>query len=160
MLVVKKAVDLLRADDDLARLGARLQPFIDGLFMGFTVQDLDWLKMGGRVRALAAFIGGMLNIKPIIRLQDARLIPTDKMRCKKPALKKLVGMAAKKYRQRNGQCHVWLAYSDNLEEAMTTRAKLAARLTCPADRINLAEVGATISVHTGPGAICITMSPA
>ena len=124
------------------------------------VQDLAWLKKCDRASALAAFVGGMLNIKPIIRLKDARFVPRAKMRGKKPALKRLVGMAAERYRRLNGQCDVWLAYIDNLDEAMTTREKLAPRLSCPIERINLAEVGATISVHTGPGAICIAMSPA
>ena len=158
-LVVKKAVDLLHDDGNLESLETRLQPYLKDLFMGFTVQDLAWLKKGGRVSTLAAFVGGMLNIKPIIRLEDARLVPREKMRGKKPALKRLVQLAVDKYRHLNGQCEVWLAYNDNLDEAMTTRDKLAARLECPADRINLAEVGATISVHTGPGAICIAMSP-
>jgi DegV family protein with EDD domain len=159
-LVVKKAVDLLREDNDLATLDTRLQPFLSNQFMGFTVQDLAWLKKGGRVSALAAFVGGMLDIKPIIQLENARLIPTDKMRGKKPALKRLVEKAERQYHRLNGNCDIWLAYIDNLDEAMTTREKLARRLACPAGRISLAEVGATISVHTGPGAICIAMSPA
>ncbi len=72
----------------------------------------------------------------------------------------LVNMAAGQYRKLDGRCDVWLAYIENLDEAITTRQKLAARLTLPTHRINLAEAGATISVHTGPGVICIAMSPA
>jgi DegV family protein with EDD domain len=158
-LVVKKAVELLREDDDLDSLDARLEPYLRGLFMGFTVDDLAWLKKGGRVSAFAAFVGGMLDIKPIIRLENAELIPKDRMRGKKPALKRLVDMAESQYRKLEGNCDIWVAYNDNLDEAMVTRDHLADRLARQADEIYLAEVGATISVHTGPGAVCIAMSP-
>lgn len=158
-LVVKKAVELLREDDNVDTLESRLQPYLRNLFMGFTVQDLVWLKKGGRVSAFAAFVGSMLDIKPIIRLENAKLIPKDRMRGKKPALKRLVDMAEKQYRKLNGNCDIWLAYADNLNEAMTTREHLAGRLGLPDNDIPLAEVGATISVHTGPGAVCIAMLP-
>jgi len=158
-LVVKKAVELLKEDDNLDTLDARLQPYLRDLFMGFTVEDLAWLKKGGRVSAFAAFVGGMLDIKPIIRLENAKLIPKDRMRGKKPALKRLVDMAESQYRKLDGNCDIWVAYADNLEEAMATRDHLANRLAKQAKDIYLAEVGATISVHTGPGAVCIAMSP-
>jgi DegV family protein with EDD domain len=157
--VVKKAVGLLGDDNDVDTLESRLQPYLRDLFMGFTVQDLVWLKKGGRVSAFAAFVGGMLDIKPIIRLENAKLIPKERMRGKKPALKRLVDMAGKHYRTLNGNCDIWMAYADNLDEAMATREHLAERLALSANTIPLAEVGATISVHTGPGAVCIAMLP-
>ena len=158
-LVVKKAVELLREDDNLDTLDARLQPYLRELFMGFMVDDLAWLKKGGRVSAFAAFVGTMLDIKPIIRLENARLIPKDRMRGKKPALKRLVDMAESQYRRLDGNCDIWVAYNDNLEEAMVTRDHLAARVAWQAGDIYLAEVGATIAVHTGPGSMCIAMTP-
>ena len=158
-LVVKKAVELLQEDDDIDTLDARLQPYLRELFMGFTVEDLDWLKKGGRVSAFAAFVGSMLDIKPIIRLENARLIPKDRMRGKKPALKRLVDMAESQYRRLDGNCDIWVAYSDNLEEAMVTRERLAERVAQQSRAIYMAEVGATIAVHTGPGSVCIAMTP-
>ena len=158
-LVVKKAVELLREDDNLDTLDVRLQPYLREIFMGFTVENLEWLKRGGRVSAFAAFVGGMLDIKPIIRLENARLIPKDRMRGKKPALKRLVDMAETQYRRLDGNCDIWMAYNDNLEEAMVTRDRLAERLAQQAKDIYMAQVGATISVHTGPGSVCIAMTP-
>lgn len=93
------------------------------------------------------------------RAQNARLIPKGRMRHKKPALKRLVGMNEKQYRKLNGNCDIWMAYVNNLDEALTTREHIAERLTLSANDIPLAEVGATISDHTGPGAVCIAMSP-
>jgi DegV family protein with EDD domain len=158
-LVVKKAVELLREDGNLDTLEARLQPYLRDLFMGFTVEDLIWLKKGGRVSAFSAFVGGMLDIKPIIRLENAKLIPKDRLRGKKPALKRLVEMAESQYRRLDGNCDIWVAYNGNLEEAMVTRERLAGRVARQAKDIYMAEVGATIAVHTGPGSVCIAMTP-
>jgi len=81
------------------------------------------------------------------------------MRGKKPALKRLVDMAETQYRRLDGNCDIWMAYNDNLEEAMVTRDRLAERLAQQAKDIYMAQVGATISVHTGPGSVCIAMTP-
>lgn len=159
-LAVRKAAELLQADPNPDTLETRLRPCIDNLFMGFTVEDLAYLRKGGRVGALSAFLGGMLDIKPIIQLERARLVPKEKMRGKKPALKRLVEMAESQYRKLSGACHIWLAYADNVGEALETRERLADRIQRRPEDIQMVEVGATISVHTGPGAVCIGMSPA
>ncbi len=158
-LVVKKAVELLKADSNLETIEKRLAPYKKHAFMGFTVDNLKYLKKGGRVSAFSAFVGGMLDIKPIINLDNAKLVPIEKHRGKKPALKRLVTMAAEKIRQYNGNCSVWLAYAGNKAEALITRDKLAARTGRRVEEMQLAEVGATISVHTGPGSVCIAVAP-
>ena len=158
-LVVRKAVEMLKEDGDFATIEKRLEPYRKNTFMGFTVENLKWLKKGGRVSAFAAFVGGMLDIKPIINLDHAKLVPIEKHRGKKPALKRLVTMAAEKCRQFKGNCDIWLAYAGNLDEALITREKLAAQTGKKPEDMQMAEVGATISVHAGPGSVCIAMTP-
>ena len=158
-LVVKKAVGMLRKDGDLSTIERRLAPYKRHAFMGFTVDNLKWLKKGGRVSAFSAFVGSMLDIKPIINLDNAKLVPIAKHRGKKPALKRLVTMAEEKYRQLKGNCSIWLAYAGNIEETQITRDKLAARIGRDPKEMPMVEVGATISVHTGPGSVAIAMAP-
>lgn len=158
-LAVKKAVALLTKNPDIATLDKRLKPYQDWLFMGFTVEDLAWLKRGGRVSALSAFVGTMLDIKPIIQLENARLVPSERHRGKKPALKRLVELSAMQYQNLNGRWEIWLAYAGNLTEVMVTREKLAASINKLVDEIRLVEIGATISVHAGPGSVCVGMIP-
>jgi fatty acid kinase fatty acid binding subunit len=159
-LLVKRAVELLGRDPNTHTLEKRMAPFMNDVFMGFTVENLIWLKKGGRVSSFAAFVGRMLDIKPVINLQDARLIPTEKHRGKKPALKRLVEMAEEQNERFNGNCDVWLAHAQCPEEVAFTREKIAVRLGKPARQIHVVETGATISVHTGPGSICVAMLPA
>ena len=101
----------------------------------------------------------MFDIKPIICLEQAKLVPTEKHRGKKPALKRLVEMAAERYKGMRGDCDIWLAHADALEEASVTREKLAQKIGRRPEDIQVMEVGATIAVHTGPGSVCIAMRP-
>lgn len=158
-LLVKKAVDLLNQGVPAAQLQEKLSPFRQMVFFNFTVDNLVWLKKGGRVNAFEAFLGNMLNFKPIIELQNARLEPVERYRGKKPALAHLVSKTQETYQKYDGNCEIWLAYADNLEEVMQMREKLAAAISKPPDSIPLAEVGATIAVHTGPGSAYVSMLP-
>ena len=159
-MLVKKAVEMMRANGDPATLAARIAPFAQSAFLGFTVENLIWLKKGGRVSALAAFVGRQCwTIKPIINLQNARLVPTEKHRGKKPALKRLVELVEAQNERLKGNCDVWVAHADCQEEAAFTREKLAVRLGKQPQDIEMVEIGATISVHAGPGSICVAMLP-
>ncbi len=158
-LMVKKAVGLLRKGVPPADLKRHLGPFRDKLFFGFTVENLLWLKKGGRVNAFEAFMGNMLDVKPIIQLRDARLVPMEKHRGKKTALKRLVAMAEETFQSLNGKCEIWMAYADNLDEVMISREKIAQSIGKPPENIALAELGATISVHTGPGSALVSVMP-
>ena len=158
-LLVKRAVEMMRADNDPATLAARMAPYRKNAFLGFTVDNLIWLKKGGRVSAFSAFVGRMLDIKPIINLQGAKLVPTERHRGKKPALKRLVEMAETQNERFKGNCDVWLAHAECMDEVAFTREKLSVRLGKSPQEIQLVEIGATISVHAGPGSICVAMLP-
>ena len=158
-MLVQKAVALMQSDKNPATLKTRMAPYVKSAFLGFTVENLIWLKQGGRVSAFAAFVGRMLDIKPIINLQGAKLIPTERHRGKKPALKRLVEMAEEQYQRFKGDCDIWLAHAECLEEVTFTREKIAVRLAIPPQEIQIIEIGATISVHAGPGSICLAMLP-
>jgi DegV family protein with EDD domain len=158
-LAVQAAVLLLRAGCRPDMLAERMAPFIKYDFLAFTVQKLKWLRKGGRVSALAAFVGGMLDVKPIIQLKDARLIPIERQRGKKAARQRLLDMASRHCRRLKGRADIWIAYADNLPEALRFREKLALMTDRPADSIRMVEIGATISVHTGPGAIGVAVAP-
>jgi DegV family protein with EDD domain len=158
-LAVQAAVLLLRAGCSPETLADRMAPFIQYDFLAFTVHKLKWLRKGGRVSALAAFVGGMLDVKPIIQLKDARLIPIERQRGKKAARRRLLEMAVKHHQLLKGRADIWVAYADNLQEALRFREQLATMVAQPANRIQMVEIGATISVHTGPGAVGVAAAP-
>ncbi|GAX89060.1 fatty acid-binding protein DegV [Effusibacillus lacus] len=56
----------------------------------FTVDNLEYLSRGGRVSRIQAFVGEILNIKPILHVEEGRLIPLEKIRGRKKALRRMV----------------------------------------------------------------------
>ncbi|MBW1644116.1 MAG: DegV family protein [Deltaproteobacteria bacterium] len=158
-MIVKKAIDLIKGNCELSALENLLKPYMKSTRMWFTVDDLAWLKKGGRVSSFSAFVGGMLDIKPIIGLEGAKLVPMEKHRGKKLAIKRIVEMAEAANKKFRGDCDFCVAYSDNIEEVMITREKLAERTGRRVEDIDVVQVGATISVHTGPGSVALAMLP-
>jgi DegV family protein with EDD domain len=158
-MIVKKAIDLIRGGCQLSSLENLLKPYMKSTRMWFTVDDLAWLKKGGRVSSFSAFVGGMLDIKPIIGLEGAKLIPLERHRGKKPAIKRIVEMAEEANKKFKGDCDFCVAYSDNIDEVLITREKLAERTGRNVEDIGVVQVGATISVHTGPGSVALAMVP-
>ena len=73
----------------------------------FTVDDLNYLKMGGRLSAGAAFFGSMLSIKPVMHTSDeGKLVPVSKVRGRKASLKALIDKIAGHRAQRAGDVHL------------------------------------------------------
>lgn len=119
----------------------------------FTVDDLVYLKRGGRISSTAAFVGNMLGIKPVLHMDDeGHLINMSKVRGRKTA----VAALADKYGEladdkENGV--VFISHADcmsdvnMLEEILKTR--YGAKVTLVTD------VGPVIGAHSGPGTLAL-----
>lgn len=115
-----------------------------------TVDDLFHLKRGGRVSATTAIVGTMLNIKPIIYVNDeGKLISTAKCRGRKAAMEFLL----KKFDE---HCvdkeFVIIAHGDCPEDAKALEAALKQR---GVKNTQIGYVGGVIGAHTGPGVLVI-----
>ena len=119
----------------------------------FTVDDLDHLYRGGRVSRTTAFLGGMLNIKPILHVDDAgKLIPLGKVRGRKQSLIGLVNMME----ERIGSYHnevFFISHGDCLEDAKFVAAEVQKRFGIQKHLIHF--VGPTIGAHSGPGTVAL-----
>ncbi len=119
----------------------------------FTVDDLVYLKRGGRVSAAAAFVGGLLGIKPVLHMDDAgHLINMSKVRGRRASLVALLNQ-----------------YTE-LAEAPNEGTVFISHGDCPADATLLAdmlyekhgvrvqlttEIGPVIGAHSGPGTLAL-----
>ena len=119
-----------------------------------TVDDLDHLKRGGRVSATTAFVGGLLNIKPIIHVDnDGKLDAVGKVRGRKAAMEYLVKqMAATASADENET--ITIAHGDCPEDAAALEALV--RKSCPyVKNVITGYVGGVIGAHTGPGVLVL-----
>ena len=116
-----------------------------------TVDDLFHLKRGGRVSATTAIVGTMLNVKPIIHVNnEGQLISVAKVRGRKAAMDTLV----KKYEQHVADRQMaFIAHGDCPEEAAELEAILKER--CGVQNTMIGYVGGVIGAHTGPGVLVV-----
>ena len=112
-----------------------------------TVDNLDYLRKGGRLTGAQAFIGSMLNIKPIIALTEGKLIPIEKVKGKKKAIKSMISSIPDNVKKIS-ICHV-----SNMEEAEKIKEILQKKYQNAS--ISIDELGPVIGSHLGPKAIGI-----
>ncbi|MDQ0222429.1 DegV family protein [Streptococcus moroccensis] len=125
--------------DKIADLASRLKTH-------FLVDDLNHLMRGGRISKASAFIGGLVNIKPIISIQrDGKLESVAKVRGRKKAMTEFIQLAL----QDIAEPVAIVAYADDIETAESIKERL---LTEPSiEEVHLFPLGPIIAAHVGPG---------
>ncbi len=118
----------------------------------FTVDDLVYLRRGGRVSATSAIFGSMLNIKPILTMTKVgKLEAVGKVQGRKKALRALVDHVAENIENPEAQ-EVIILHGDAEEDAQTLQTLLEQRI--PAiTRVHLQMIGTVIGAHCGPGTL-------
>lgn len=121
----------------------------------FTVDDLDHLHRGGRVSKATAIVGGMLNIKPVLHVDDeGKLVAIGKVRGRKKSLQALVdGMQKRIGSYASGCDAIFISHGDCREDALYVEKKV--RELYPAETVIINYVGATIGAHSGPGTVAL-----
>lgn len=118
-----------------------------------TVDDLFFLKRGGRVSATTAVAGSVLNIKPIIEVSaEGKLDTTGKIRGRKSAMKELVSKM-KATADLDTWNQVFISHGDCLEDAEHVKNMVLEAF--PNAQVNISYVGPVIGAHTGPGVIAL-----
>ena len=118
-----------------------------------TVDDLNFLKRGGRLSGAAALLGTMLNIKPVLHVDDeGHLIAMEKVRGRKQSLLALVDHM-EKTAINPGQQVVYISHGDCLPEAQFVADEVKKRFGTKDIYINY--VGPVIGSHSGPGTMAL-----
>ena len=118
-----------------------------------TVDDLEHLKRGGRISAATALVGTMLNVKPIIHVDnEGHLINTAKVRGRKAAMDHLVKQMQQRQQGFDNET-VFIAHGDCPEDAAALEAMVKER--CGVKTVVTGYVGPVIGAHTGPGVLVV-----
>ena len=119
----------------------------------FTVDDLHFLKRGGRISSTTAFVGSMLQIKPVLHVDDeGHLINIAKARGRQASLKALVDKMEKTAIDPAHQT-VFISHGDCLEDAQMVADLVKERLGVP--EVYLNPIGPVIGAHAGPGTVAL-----
>ena len=123
----------------------------------FYVTELKYLSRSGRMTNITALLGSVLNICPIMHLDNAGcIVAYDKVRGKKNAIKKTIDEMeshAVGGRSYSGKC--FICHSNCLKEAEDTKAEIERRFSNISGDVQIYDIGTIIASHCGPGTVAV-----
>lgn len=132
-------------DEIMAELG-EMKKTLRAYFM---VNDLAHLQRGGRLSGAQALIGGLLQVKPILHFQDKVIVPFEKIRTRKKAMKRIADMLAEDAEKM--PLDAAIIHANQPEEAKIWKAELSERL--PDVNFTISHFGPVIGTHLGEGSM-------
>ncbi len=125
-----------------------------------TVQDLKYLKRGGRITPAAAAIGSLIGIKPVLQIQGKKLDAFKKCRGMKAGKLMMISAAKNDIKNRlgddNSKIHVAVAHSNNEEEAKIFLEEIKKAIPNAKDYY-IDHLSLSVSCHIGPGSLAIAL---
>ena len=152
-LMVYMAVNKKNEGATLEENAAYIESLVPNHCIWFTVDDLEYLKRGGRVSPLVALAGGILGIKPILQMDDeGHLVKVSTARGRKNAIEALASKYAElSFEEKNTP--IFISHAECEEDAKRLADILKERHN--ADVTLITEIGPVIGSHAGPGTIAM-----
>ncbi len=116
---------------------------------------LTYLQRGGRIGAAAAMVGGLLDLKPILDLQDGMLKPLERVRSRKKALARMVDVGVERLTGKT-KIRIGAVHANAEDEARGVAQAAAERLGAEVVQTVVCPVSPTVGAHTGPGTVGLT----
>jgi DegV family protein with EDD domain len=154
-LIVYEAARLAKAGETKDVIIKSINTYIENIEQIFTVDNLEYLYRGGRVTKTAAFVGGLLNIKPILEVtKEGKLVPFEKIRGRSKVLKRMVEIMKERSRGEDYSDQlIAISHGDDLEAA--EKLKSIIEETYGTKKFLINTIGAGIGAHSGPGTIAL-----
>ncbi|MDI6870557.1 MAG: DegV family protein [Bacillota bacterium] len=152
VLAAAEAAGLGKGREEVLRLIERVRERVK-LFLH--VSDLEYLHRGGRVGAVSALLGSLLNITPLLTVVNGGVVAAAKLRGKQQVVRKyveLVGEAWAAAQAAGSRFYLSVMHAHALEEARALRDRLVKQLVL-AEQPLLVETGPVIGGHVGPGSV-------
>ncbi len=152
-LLAYLAVQQKRSGKSMEEVAAWVEDNRNNLCHWFTVDDLGHLRRGGRVSAAAAILGSMLNIKPVLHVDnEGHLIPMQKVRGRQASLLALADKIGKTAIDPQNQT-IFISHGDCLEDCKWLASEIKRQYGVK--QIYLNYIGPVIGAHAGPGTVAL-----
>ena len=147
-LAIQRRLERGTSDEEIAQLVERYRRE-RGLL--FTVDTLEFLQRGGRIGRAAAWAGGLLNIKPILTIEDGEVLPLKRVRGNQKALQEFASYFREATTDRDS-LRVGIAHADAPDRVDAVR-ELVEDIRPRAEIEHVTTLGAVIGTHSGPGCV-------
>lgn len=152
-LYVLEAAEMALKDKNPTEIISRLNEMKSNIRAYFMVNDLTNLQRGGRLSNAQALIGSLLNIKPVLHFVDKVIVPFEKIRTRKKALNRIIGMLEKDADSNQVKKVVFIHGND---EASAIELRDDFQKKYPETETLISYFGPVIGTHLGEGAIGVT----
>ena len=148
-MLVRKVVRLYEAGESMESVLEWIEENKLKIAHRFTVDDLNWLKRGGRVSNASALVGTLLSIKPVLYVPDeGTLVAATKVRGRKSALNAIVE-SIKNDPIEGDKPEFLINHADCIDDAEYVRDRILEMY--PNAKIDISGLGVVIGAHCGPG---------
>ncbi|HHX11423.1 MAG TPA: DegV family protein [Clostridiales bacterium] len=152
-LLVHKAIQMKNSGKTIDEVAEWVEKNKLNLCHMFTVNDLHHLHRGGRVSKTTAIIGTLINVKPVLHVDnDGHLVPLNNVRGRKKALVALVDQMTSRTKGYDNDT-VFISHGDCIEDARYVAELIKERFGIDNSLINY--VSPTIGAHSGPGTVAL-----
>lgn len=149
-LVVLKAAQMAQAGKDKAEIAQFVKDQTAHMEHVFTVDNLDALYRGGRLSRTGRLVGNILNIKPVLHVENGRIALLHLVRGKKRALEKILAVMEERCAKVKSQI-IGIAHACDLEVALQLKAMIEERFGF--DRFIIDLISGVLGVHLGIGGV-------
>ena len=151
--MVEKAAELANSGATFEQIMKLLEFYKRTIKENFSVTSLEFLMRGGRVSRSSAIIGGLLNIRPMLRVipENGKLEVIDKVRGDKNMVKKLL----ENLRPEVLNQPIFIVYGDSEEYAIKVKNAIIKNFSMNPENIRVEQIGHIIGAHVGPEFIAL-----
>ena len=155
---VLSAAEVRDQGGDAAAIAAAARRRVSLTTSLFYVDTLEYLRRGGRMGAAAALVGSALAVKPILRIEDGRVAPYERVRTAGKALNRLEELAVDA--AGSAPVDVAVAHLASPDRGATLAERLGERLAAGLEGrpVHLGEIGAVLGAHVGPGMVAVVVA--
>ncbi len=152
-LLVCKAAEMIKDNRDIEEIVNTIETTKRKVIHAITVDDLNHLKRGGRISGTVAAVGGILGIKPTLKIDsEGKVVATEKVKGRKKALKYLFEQLKTKGEDIENQ-NIFICHADCIEDALELKKMILEEYKVK--DITISSIGAVIGAHGGPGTLAL-----
>ena len=149
-ILVLKAHDLIMEGKSIDAIKSEIEKLVPYVCSYFTVEQLKYLVRGGRVGKFSGIVGTLLNIKPVLRVdENGKLVSYKKVISRKKSIAELSNIATEKLADKK---YVMISHAECLEEAENLAKTLEESFNVKPIITDLTQVN---GCHTGPGLLAM-----
>ncbi|GGE84971.1 DegV family protein [Priestia taiwanensis] len=145
-----EAAEMAAAGKTVEEIIARLNEMKQSMSAYFMVEDLMHLQRGGRLSSAQAFIGSLLQVKPLLHFVDTKIVPFEKIRTRKRAIKRMMELF-EEVASEGKPMKAIVIQANQLEEAQDMKATIEERY--PQVEVSIGYFGPVIGTHLGEGSL-------